>query len=270
MYSGSKIVSNTPKPGEPMTRSKIDRKAYEPAYLQLINIIRDQISRGIYRSGDRLPSESKLCRLYQVSPMTVRRAINVLIEQGVVSTAQGRGTFVSPLQLSKVSFGLDEFHALFTEAAATQIKILEASIVKADQTVAAKLHIPLHSRTIHIRRLLSKEGEPWIYHREYLIYDPRRPVVEAEMKIASLAGLFSGGSDSDLKWGKLSVSAAVLQEADAALLQVEPAGPAFHLEHIFLDYANQPVSWGVFLCRGDKFLFSATVGLFGDSATDAI
>ena len=73
----------------------IDRNSYEPAYAQLANILRRQVAAGVFRPGDQLPSEAMLCQSYQVSPMTVRRTINVLAEEGVVSTARGRGTFVA-------------------------------------------------------------------------------------------------------------------------------------------------------------------------------
>jgi len=46
----------------------IDRRSYEPAYAQLVNILRQQIATGTLRPGDQLPSESQLCKLYRVSP----------------------------------------------------------------------------------------------------------------------------------------------------------------------------------------------------------
>lgn len=240
---------------------QINRDSFEPAYMQLVRILREQISDGRFRPGDRLPSESQLCKSFQVSPMTVRRAINVLLEQGVVSTAQGRGTFVKPLQLGAVTFGLEQLQTLFTEAGTTTVKMLEASIVKTDSTIAEKLGVPAGSRSIHIRRLFSKNNEPRIYHVEYMIYDPRRPVVEAEMEVTSLYGLFSGAGTSDVKWGQLSISAWVLTGQEARVLQASEGSPAFYLEHTFYDYENRPMSWGGFFCRGDRFQFTTTVGV---------
>ena len=56
--------------------------------------MRERITSGEYRAGDRLPSEAELCALYGVSRMTVRRAVTLLVQDGVVSTENGRGTFV--------------------------------------------------------------------------------------------------------------------------------------------------------------------------------
>lgn len=72
-----------------MNREKIDREAYEPAYAQLANILRRQIAEGAYRPGDQLPSEAQLCRLYGISPMTVRRSINLLADQGWSAPSRG-------------------------------------------------------------------------------------------------------------------------------------------------------------------------------------
>ena len=62
----------------------IDRNSYEPAYAQLVRILLGQIAAGEFRPGDRLPSEAQLCERYGVSPMTVRRVINILADQSVV------------------------------------------------------------------------------------------------------------------------------------------------------------------------------------------
>jgi hypothetical protein len=56
----------------------IDRESSEPVYLQLVNNLRQKILVGEYPPGEKLPSEAMLVEMYQVSPMTVRRAINTL------------------------------------------------------------------------------------------------------------------------------------------------------------------------------------------------
>ena len=85
----------------------LDRDSYEPAYVQLVNVLSHAIATGQYRAGDQLPTEAELCAAYDVSPMTVRRAIGVLLDRGAVSTTRGRGTFVKPLQLAAATFELE-------------------------------------------------------------------------------------------------------------------------------------------------------------------
>jgi len=239
----------------------IDRSSYEPAYIQLVNILRDQIASGEIRPGHKLPSESQLCQIYQVSPMTVRRAINILIDQGLVSTAQGRGTFVRPIELSTVVFGLDEFKSIFRKNARTKVRLLDVRIVRADRDIATKLDIDVSDRTILIKRLILKDNEPTIYHKEYLVYDPTRPIVEAEMEVIALYGLFTGTGETALKRGELAIEVTVLNDNEAHLLNAPAMLPAFRLEHIFYDFDDRPASWGTFLCRGDRLRFTTTVGV---------
>jgi DNA-binding GntR family transcriptional regulator len=240
--------------------ASIDRDSYEPAYAQLVNILRRQIAAGMFRPGDRLPSEAQLCRRYGVSPMTVRRAINILADQGVVNTAQGRGTFVKPLELGAAAFDLQELQDLFGNAQ-TNVKILEARIALADERAARKLSITVGTRTIYLRRQLLWGEEPVLYHRAHLIYDPTRPLVEAEMEVTSLQGLFDGTDKAGLKNGKLTVEATVLNKEEAQLLQSSLGTPSFRIEHIFYDFDGRPVSWGWFICPGDRLRFTTTVGL---------
>lgn len=241
-------------------RDAIDRKSYTPAYAQLAEILRHQISSGEFRPGDQLPSESQLCQKYNVSPMTVRRVINILADQGIVLTIQGRGTFVKPLELETASFSLHEFQSLFEDVEHTKVKLLEARIHTATERIARKLAVEPGRRIIFIRRLIFREGEPLLYHREHLIYDPTRPIVEAEMEVTSLYGLFAGRG-TELKWGELSLEATLLTEEEARILHSEFQRPAFRLEHIFYDFTNHPISWGWFIFDGNRLRFTTTVGV---------
>ena len=238
----------------------IDRESYEPAYAQLVRILIGQIAAGMFRPGDRLPSETQLCERYGVSPMTVRRVINILVDQGVVTAEQGRGTFVKPLELGTATFDLDRIQQLFREGQST-VKLLEARITSATERTARKLAINVGERTVFIRRLIFRGEEPMLLHREHVIYDPIRPIVEAEMEVTALRGLFSGGGGSDLKRGDLAIDATALTNEEAALLHSEVGVPAFRLEHLFYDFDDQPVSWGWFICSGDRLRFTATIGI---------
>jgi GntR family transcriptional regulator len=238
----------------------IDRDSYEPAYAQLANILRRQVAAGVFRPGDQLPSEAMLCQSYQVSPMTVRRTINLLSEEGVVSAVQGRGTFVNALELGRAAFGLHELQELFDDPSMV-VKLLGARIVTADERTARKLNLAVGDNAIYIRRLLSVDGAPAFYHREYLIYDPTRPIVEAETEVTALRGLFDGTGSAMLKCGELSVEACLLNEDEASILQASLPMAAFYLEHLFYDFDDRPVSWGWFICRSDCLRFSTSVGI---------
>ena len=239
----------------------IDRNSYEPAYAQLTRILREQIAAGVFLPGDRLPSESQLCKRYGVSPMTVRRVINILADQGVVVAEQGRGTFVKHLELGAATFGLGRLQRLFRKDGQATVKLLEARITSATKRTAQKLALQVGERTVFIRRLISQGGDPLLLHREHVLYDPTRPLVEAELEITALSGLFTSGSQLALKWGDLTIDATVLTGEEAVLLKAAVGDPALRLEHIFYDFDTRPVSWGWFICPGNHLRFTATVGV---------
>jgi GntR family transcriptional regulator len=193
--------------------------------------------------------------------MTVRRSINVLLEQGIVSTIQGSGTYVKAPDLSGATFTLEEFHNIFKDKERTRVKVLEALIVRADETAANRLTVSVGERTILIRRVLIRGGDPILYHKEQLLYDPARPIVEDELEVTSLHGLFVGTGETKLKSGRLTIDAVVLTKDEADVLNTIPMQPAFRIEHIFYDFEDKPVSWGRFVCRGDRLRFATTVGV---------
>ena len=242
------------------TAPTIDRSSYEPAYVQLVNILRLAIARGQYQSGDQLPTEAELCAAYDVSPMTVRRAVGMLLDEGAVSTTRGRGTFVRPLRLATATFDLSEFHNLLGADGVTA-RMLEARVLPAGPRAAANLAVPDGTRVVSIRRLLQRDDEPLIYHREVLIYDPTQPTVEAELDVTALRDLFEGGAGAGPKRGELTIHASVLSEHEAAQLAAPPGAAAWVLEHLFFGYDDKPVSWGRFACRGDLLQLKATVGV---------
>ncbi len=245
-------------PGIPPGRG-IDRSSYEPAYVQLVDILRQAIASGQYQAGDQLPTEAELCAAYDVSPMTVRRAIGMLLDQGAVSTTRGRGTFVQPLRLAKATFDLSEFHDLLADEAVTA-RMVEVRVLPAGPRAAANLGIPDGTRVVSIRRILQRSDEPLIYHRESLVYDPTRPIVEAELDVTALRDMFEGGAGSGPKRGELILHASSLSEEEAPHLRQPTGTPAWVLEHIFFGYDEKPLSWGAFICRGDLLQFRAGVG----------
>jgi DNA-binding GntR family transcriptional regulator len=94
-----------------------------------------------------------------------------------------------------------------------------------------------------------------------LIFDPTRPIVEAEMDVTSLRGLFTSGENTLLKRGQLTIEATMMNEEEANILQTPLPAAAFYLEHLFYDFKNRPISWGWFIFRSDNLRFHTQVGI---------
>ena len=73
----------------------IDRGAADYLYVQLANVLRGRIETGEMPRGSRIPSLDDLVAEFDLAEMTVRRAIKILIDEGLIVTRPGRGTYVA-------------------------------------------------------------------------------------------------------------------------------------------------------------------------------
>ena len=84
---------------DPILEAALSAEDGLPLYLQLSSLIRRCISSGLLKPGDQLPSESELCRHFEISRSTVRQALKELEEQGLILRRQGLGSFVAEPKL---------------------------------------------------------------------------------------------------------------------------------------------------------------------------
>lgn len=230
-----------------------------PIYLRIATTLADRITSGVYAADSRLPSGTELCREFAVSPMTVRRALAVLDNQGLVSGQKGRGVFARSLDLSDSVFRLDSPTGEWLDESA-EIRLLTASMIRADQKVAAMLDLKLGDRVIYLRRVVSYDGNPAMYHTEYIAYDPRRPLVESQLQLTSLHAFLDSGSAQRFPRGELTLTAVSLDPESAAVLGQPEGALALCLEHVFQAPDRTPVSWGWFLLRAELFRLRARLG----------
>ena len=238
-----------------------DRGSHEPAYLHIANVITDRIGAGAYRPGDQLPTEARLRAEFGVSPMTVRRAIGILLDRGLVTTTQGKGTFVRAPDLGEAVFRLQEITDMWIDDDSVDVLLLEASIVPAAEDVARLLESRVGSPTVFMRRLIQRGGMPLIHQLEYVLYDEHRPLVEAQLQVTSLEGLLRSSRGKEIPSARLTIRAVSLSADQASHLRVSEGSPAFAVEHLSRDFEGRPVSCGVLLCRGDQFRLTTHVGV---------
>lgn len=74
----------------------VDLWSREPLHEQLANELRRKIDKGEFKPGQRIPSETALHQTYDLARGTVRRALDILREEGKIVTFPGRGSFVPP------------------------------------------------------------------------------------------------------------------------------------------------------------------------------
>ncbi|HEY3343387.1 MAG TPA: GntR family transcriptional regulator [Anaerolineaceae bacterium] len=241
--------------------AEIDRQAFAPVYVQLADVLRASIADGVFHPGDQLPTEAQLRERYHLSASTVRRAINALIDQGVVVAQQGRGVFVRQIALSTATFQLGELQNLFNGPQSTAVHLLQSSIVSADARVAQALGIAVGQPTVYIRRVLCMDCAPTYYHCEYLVYNAESPVIEAELGLLALQNLFTGQNQTIFKRGEISIEAKIASEEEARILEAPWPMAVVCFEHRFYGFDDRPISFGWILGRADRIRFTSHIGL---------
>jgi DNA-binding GntR family transcriptional regulator len=249
----TRTVSRAARPQDP--------SHFEPAYLRIARALSDEIAAGEYRAGDQLPTEPQLRARYGVSPVTVRRAINILLDRGLVTTTQGKGTFVRSMDMGEAIFRLQEITEVWADDDSVEVQLLEARIVLADEQVAQMLELAPDALVVLLRRVIRRKSVPLIYQVEYVTYDEHRPLVEAQLQVTSLEGLLRSPQAEGVLSGRLTIQAVGLDVEAASALHLPLESPAFSLEGLFLDYDGRPISWGRFFCRSDQFRLTTNVGV---------
>ena len=235
-------------PPPPATQDQINRDLDEPAYSQLANILRRQIAKGTFRPGDQLPSEAQLCRRYGISPMTVRRTINLLADQGVVSTAQGRGTFVAEHDDHRALFHFFHLVGPDGERRLPESRLISVRGGLAGQLEAGRLGLGRGTPVIRIRRVRSLDGQPAIAETialPQLLFPDLADIREVPN---TLYDLYERRYGVTIARAVERLSAVAADGRDAKLLGTPPGTPLLEIDRTALALDGSPVEWRVSRC----------------------
>jgi len=144
-----------------MSEATLDRDSAIPLYVQLADVIRENIRTGLWGAGHRIPSENELVRVYGISRMTARGVLARLVDEGLLFRVQGKGTFVAHEKVNAQSpwyMGLRGQIEQDGRVADTQV--LGVDVVPAEARVASELGIAEGESLIVVRRLRSIDGAP--------------------------------------------------------------------------------------------------------------
>lgn len=78
-------------------------------YNLIANDVRKKILEGVYQPNEQLPFEKDFCRMYKVSKMTVKKALDILVTEGLIYKRRGAGTFVMDLSVRKNGENVDGY-----------------------------------------------------------------------------------------------------------------------------------------------------------------
>lgn len=147
-----------------------------PKYQLIQNDLKQQIVSGKFENGDKFYTEAELTKLYNVSSITVIRAVNELVKDGYLVRKQGKGTFISRSRKGKlVEFSDIEMFPLNTD----HVHVLSCEKGN-DPTILEKLGLDKQEFYYKIVRLRTTNSIPYIFHQSYIpehyIQEPDAPL----------------------------------------------------------------------------------------------
>lgn len=245
-----------------MAESKgILRKSHIPFFLQIEEEIRSLIEDGQLRELDQVPSENELTQRFGVSRMTVRKALDRLVSDGVLFRKAGKGTFVASAKIiHQPSQALSFSNVMRQHGYRTSTIVLSAAVTTVAPHIYRGLGLTSGDAVTFIRRLRLVEGLPVAVHQSYLSSDWAS--VLAHDLTGSLTELLE---QLGAKVARVedTLEAARADTENAHLLSVEVGTPLIHITGIAYGPDQVPIRYSEAYYRGDRFKFQVQAEVQG-------
>lgn len=229
----------------------------QPAYLQLADLIQEKIATNEYSLGSKIPSERELSEVFGISRMTVRKAIEVLIEKGMLTRLQGKGTFVSKPKTDSPIDTIQSMKSFIQESGLIPSnKVLVTKTEKAGGKYSRIFHIPPDADLFLLFRLRLGNGEPLALEYTYIPYDIIPDIESYDFEHCSLYDLYE---QQGITFATDSQRLEIVNVCNpqAALLKVEEDSAVFMLHDTVTDTTGRVIEYTRSYVGGNTFTFSS-------------
>lgn len=248
----------------PEFESRVSRMHDAPLYRQIAAELLDGIRSGRWPAGSKLPPESELVQTFQASRLTVRKSVELLVRDGLLSRQPGRGTFV----LSPVITGGPRFFGSFTEELAHRgiragSTVLRQEVVPATGEVRHQLGLEDGDPVIFVERIRHGDGQPIALQRAWL---PARLFPGAEgldLASGSLYAQLESRYGVSPTHGEEVFTIQHIDGEDAAHLEVAPGTATFRLDKVSFS-GEVPIEKLEAFLRADRYRISLRIGATTD------
>jgi GntR family transcriptional regulator len=231
-----------------------------PLYLQLKRWIEDAVRRGAIKPGDALPSERDLAARVEMSRVTVRKAVQHLVREGVLVRRHGSGTYVAP-QPNRVEQSLSQLTSFAEDMARRGMAVrsiwLDRGIYVPSPLETVTLGLTASDNVARVSRLRISGETPLAIERASLsaaiLPDPEN------IGTSLYAHLDKSGHRPVRAIQR--IRAENLDEEDATLLEVAPGAAGLHIERTSYLASGRVVEFTRSIYRGDTYDFVAELRL---------
>jgi GntR family transcriptional regulator len=204
-------------------------------YHEIASTLRDRIQSGVIVSGGMLPSESTLSGEFGVSRVTVRRALEVLREEGAVDARQGLGWFATGATVSQSLGVLGTIEEqMVANGMVSERHIVEYAFEKASKTVAKVLDC---DQVLRVKRVNTANGEPFAVVTVWCPAEMGTRLSRLDVERSPFYELL----DVVLKTATQTIGADAASSVEARLLEVPVGSPVLRCERVTRDVEGRAV-----------------------------
>lgn len=240
-----------------MEFEKLNPTSYVPLYQQLKEIIIRKIERSEWKPDEKIYSENQLFEMYDVSRNTAKKAIEDLVQEGVLYRIQGKGTFVSRPKIEHSLSGFYSFSQVLKEKGLNPKDILlDVTVERASRKVADALKLEEGEEVVLLKRLRCADDEPIILETSYM---PKSKVSQHEAlnQVGDIAlyDILRNEFNIIVMSAKETFEPILIRHGEKEHLEVEVGSPALLLERIAYDQTKTPIEYCKSIVRGDRCKF---------------
>jgi GntR family transcriptional regulator len=245
----------------------LDRQSPLPIYVQIKRRLLSLIA-SWDRMDHRFYTDDELCRLFGVSRMTVRQAVQGLVDAGLLARSRGRGTTVVGQKIDE-HFGpkMDFIDQWATHGRPLKLTLLEFDQRPCPTSIAPLLDLAPKTPVRYVERLRFAGGIPISWDKRYLTLDAGRGLSRTDVKSRSLLDVIN--ANTPLDHGDIRIEATLARGDDAERLQLLPGDPVLVREAVYADKLGRPAMAGHSIYRADQARYSMRVPLGGAAESEA-
>jgi DNA-binding GntR family transcriptional regulator len=235
----------------------LDRSSPVPLYFQVAQQIEHAINEGELAPGDRLDNEISLAEQFGLSRPTMRRAIQELVDKGLLVRKRGVGTQVVHGQVTRPVELTSLFDDLTNHHQAPTTVVLTNEVITPTDEVCVMLAVPAGSSVLHLRRLRFAHGEPLAIMENFL---PEDLIGLGALDLAA-RGLYQlmRAKGVNIRVAKQRIGARTGTPEECSLLGERRGTPVLTMERAAHDDSGRPVEWGRHAYRASQYSFEVTL-----------